>query len=86
MVKFTTEKQETIVIQLNYAVSKPVRLGRTIDIIYNPANPRQVEANSLFQLVILPWLFTIMGLAGIVMASLEMLDMTHVVMTEWESD
>src|SRR5689334_2786606 len=78
IVEFRTEKQELITIELNYGnTAEPKDIGDRIEIIYDPNNPRDVTMNS-FVHVMSPWLLIIIGIAGVLLASLEMLGITNI--------
>jgi hypothetical protein len=46
-------------------------------VIYDPENPSEVEVHSIIQLRILPFLFIIVGVVGIVLASLDYLEVIN---------
>ena len=77
VVRFATLKKKIIIQELNigYQPAKPI--GKKVEILYDPENPHNVEINSIFQLVIIPRLFTALGITGFVFGLLEYLELSH---------
>lgn len=87
VVEFFTADRKTITLELSFGnLVKPARIGKKVEVIYNPANPAEAEVNSFFRLVVGPWLFILLGLAGVVLASLDMLHLTNIFLTGWATD
>jgi len=81
---FHTDKHEQITIWLSTG-RRPARLGKKVDILYDPNKPGEAEENSFFRMVIVPWLIIVTGLAGLMLAGSEILGMTDIVTNEWET-
>ena len=85
VIEFRTEKQELITLEFSYGnTAEPKDIGEKVEILYDPKNPREVALNSFLGMMAGPWLFIIMGVAGLVLASLDLLGITNIVMTQWE--
>jgi hypothetical protein len=77
VVKFKTENNEWITQELSTGYRPKKREGKEIEVIYDPENPETVEINSFFQLKILPIIFLIIGLSGLVIGVLEYVEITN---------
>lgn len=86
VVEFHTEKQELITFVLSSATtSEPTPIGKKIEVTYNPNDPHEVETNSFLRLTMVPWIFILLGIAALILSGLEILGITNIVMTQWES-
>jgi hypothetical protein len=74
VVRFLTDKQEWITQQLSIGYFPAKREGKRLQVIYDPEDPTNVEINSLLQLRILPGLFVVLGICGLIFGALEYLD------------
>lgn len=87
VVEFRTEKHEVITMELSYGnTAEPKEIGEKIEILYNPNNPREAIVNSVIWMMVGPWLFIIIGVAGLILTSLQLLGITNMVTSEWEFD
>ncbi len=74
VVRFLTDKQEWITKELSIGYSPAKPEGTKLTVIYDPADPTNVEINSPLQLEILPRLFVTLGAGGLVIGVLGYLD------------
>ncbi|WP_294733909.1 DUF3592 domain-containing protein [uncultured Flavobacterium sp.] len=74
VVEFQTEDDRWMGIELNFGTSQPKNIGENIDILYDPENPSEVSVNNFFMLSVLPWLFIVLGVCGIVFSTLELME------------
>lgn len=79
VVRFLTDKQEWITQELSIGYSPAKKEGTKLEVIYDPDDPTNVEINSTFQLEILPRIFVIIGVCGLVFGILELLDITQLI-------
>jgi hypothetical protein len=79
VVRFLTDKQEWITQQLSIGYSPAMEEGIKLQVIYDPENPTNVEINSTIQLKILPWLFVVLGIGGLVFGTLEYLEIIDLI-------
>jgi hypothetical protein len=79
VVRFLTDKQEWITQELQIGYNPAKKEGTKLEVIYDPNDPATVEINSTFQLKILPGLFIIIGLCGIIFGILELLGITQII-------
>jgi hypothetical protein len=87
IIEFRTDKQELITLELSYGnTAEPKDIGEKVNILYNSNNPRDVSIDSVFRLVVVPWIFIVLGVAGVVLAGLEMLGVSSLVLREWENN
>lgn len=77
VVRFLTDKKEWITQELSVGYSPEKEEGTKLEIIYDPEDPSNVEINSPFQLEILPRILVIIGVCGLTLEILELLDITH---------
>lgn len=78
VVRFLTDKQEWITEELGIGYKPKKREGTKLEVIYDPENPTDVEIHSILSLKLLPLLFIITGIVGVVLASLEYLGVVHI--------
>ena len=74
VVRFLTDKQEWITQELSIGFSPAIPEGTKLQVIYDPEDPNNVEINSSLQLEILPRLFVVLGISGLLFVTLEYLD------------
>jgi Protein of unknown function (DUF3592) len=77
VIRFITDKQETITKQRNVGYSTPQKVGTKLKIIYDPENPNDFEVHSTFNLETLPRLLTGLGVFGLIYIVLEFLDVVN---------
>lgn len=78
VVRFINDKEEVVIKQLSIGYHPPIKVGTAVPIIYDPEDPSLVEINSGFQLSILPKIFVGLGVFGVILAFLELLEITNV--------
>ena len=79
VVRFLTDKQEWITQQLSIGYSPAKPEGTKLEVIYDPEEPTNVEINSAFQLEMLPRLFVIIGVVGLIWGILEYADIIQLI-------
>jgi hypothetical protein len=79
VVRFLTEKKEWITQELNIGYSPAKKEGTKLEVIYDPEEPTNVAVNSTLQLEILPRLFVALGIAGLILVTLEYLDIIELI-------
>jgi hypothetical protein len=77
VIRFLTDKQETITKQRNVGYSTPEKVGTKLKVIYDPENPSDFEIHSKFNLEIMPRLLTGLGAIGMIYIVLEILDVVN---------
>ncbi|KOS07288.1 hypothetical protein AM493_15510 [Flavobacterium akiainvivens] len=77
VVRFTTESGDIITKELNFGRYPPMSEGGEIELLYDPANPREAEAASA--MAFSPWLFIAIGVAAFILATLELLEITNLI-------
>ena len=77
VIRFSTDKQETITKQRNVGYSTPEKVGTKFKIIYDPEAPNDFEIHSTFSLETLPRLLTGVGVFGLIYIVLEILDVVN---------
>jgi hypothetical protein len=78
VVRFLTDKQEWITQELDFGVNPAMAEGSTLEVIYDPEDPTTVMIHSALQLELLPRLLVAAGVTAVVLASLELLGITHI--------
>ena len=79
VVRFLTDKQEWITQQLSIGYSPAKPEGTKLEVVYDPEEPTNVEINSAFQLEMLPRLFVIIGVVGLIWGTLEYADIVQLI-------
>jgi hypothetical protein len=79
VVRFLTDKQEWITQELSVGYSPAIEEGTELDVVYDPDDPTTVEINSSFQLEVLPRLLFVLGVCGLLLGFLEILEITQFV-------
>jgi hypothetical protein len=78
VVRFLTDKEVWIVRELDFGVNPAIPEGTKLDVIYDPEDPTTVSIHSTFHLEILPRLLVALGLAMLVCATLELLEVINI--------
>jgi len=86
VVRFLTDKQEWITQKLNIGYSPKKREGTKLQVICDPENPTDVQINSMLVLKILPIAGMVVGVIGIMFASLEYVGVIDVMPTVTNSE
>jgi hypothetical protein len=79
VVRFLTDKQEWITQELSTGSNPATREGTSVEVIYDPDKPNNVEINSGFRLKVVPILLLIIGFAGLIVVILELFDITQLI-------
>ena len=79
VVRFLTDKQEWITQQLSIGYSPAKPEGTKLEVVYDPEEPTNVEINSAFHLEMLPRLFVIIGVVGLIWGTLEYADIVQLI-------
>ena len=79
VVEFQAEDDKYMGIELNYGFSYKTQVGKRINILYNPEKPTEVSVNNVFMLSILPWMFIVLGICGVVFSTLELMDIIDLI-------
>jgi len=79
VVRFQTLNNNWVTQELSFGTNPPKAEGSTINILYNPANPQEVQINSGMHLTFLPRLLTIAGACGVALTCLELLEFTNII-------
>ncbi len=77
VVRFLTENNEWITQEVDVGTNPPMAEGKEIEVLYDPNNPNEVIINSDLRLAYMPSFLTLIGIFGIVMTCLELLDITN---------
>lgn len=68
VVRFLTDDNEWITQELSIGYSPAIKEGTKLQVIYDPKHPGNVEINSSIQLEILPRVFVVLGIGGLLFA------------------
>ena len=79
VVRFLTDKQEWITQELSIGYSPAKEEGTKLQVIDDPEDPTKVEINSTIQLEILPKLFVGLGIGGLIIGTLEYLNVIELI-------
>ena len=79
VVRFLTDKQEWITQELSTGSNPEKREGTSVEVIYDPDEPNNVEINSDFRLKVVPILLLTLGLTGLLIVVLELFDITQLI-------
>jgi hypothetical protein len=78
VVRFLTDTEEVIIQELDFGVNPPMAEGTPLEVLYDPEEPTTVAINSSFPLELLPRLLVAFGVIGVVLASLEILEVISI--------
>jgi hypothetical protein len=79
VVRFLTYKQEWITQELSTGSNPAIPEGTSVEVIYDPDEPNNVEINSDFRLKVVPILLLVIGFAGLIVVILELFDITQLI-------
>lgn len=79
VVRFLTDKQVWITQELSTGSNPEKREGTSVEVIYDPDEPNNVEINSDFRLKVVPILLLTLGLTGLLIVVLELFDITQLI-------
>jgi hypothetical protein len=79
VVRFLTDKQEWITQELSTGSNPATQEGTSVEVIYDPDKPNNVEINSDFRLKVVPILLLTIGFVGLVVVILELFDITQLI-------
>jgi hypothetical protein len=78
VVRFQTDKDELMELELNFSVKPKMQEGNKIKIIYDEDNPSDISIDSMLLLEILPRMLVTLGLLGLIFITLELLEVTSI--------
>lgn len=78
-INFITDKNESVTKELTIGTMPARSVGTTINVVYEPENPYEFVPTPGLLLVILPRVLVAMGLTGIIIAVLDMVDIVSVI-------
>lgn len=77
VVQLITQNNQTIIQQLNFGSNPAKKVGSTVQLLYNPDNPQEVQINSELHLTYLPLFFILIGSLIIILVCLELFDIIN---------
>ncbi len=79
VVEFLTEEGEKITQKLNFSTNPVIPIGRKINILYDPKEPQNIVLDNVLMQLFLPVLFIVLGVMGIVVFTLELLEIIDII-------
>ena len=79
IMRFYTDKNECITVEMKSSRQDATSLGKQFEVIYNPNNPHDFDTHPQFFLIKLPRILVVVGLAGIIIATLELLNIISII-------
>jgi len=78
-INFLTDKNESVTKELSIGTLPKRSVGTTINVVYDPDNPYDFVTSPGILLVAIPRTLVAMGLTGIIIATLDMLDIVSII-------
>lgn len=79
VVRFVTDQQEVVIRELSIGYNPPLSEGSEVEVLYDPNDLTLVEINSAFQLEVVPVILLVLGVCGLILAALELLEITNMI-------